>query len=120
MSTTMNTKARTTTQWVRACPAAEVRAGEPKGLKLGGIPVALYRLQDGVYATHDVCTHAYALLSEGYVEGESIECPLHGALFDIRSGKCLAVADMDATTYPVRIEGDEVMVALPVQGEADA
>jgi len=110
----------TTKQWVRACPVADIRQGEPKGMKLGGIPVALYRLEDGVHATHDVCTHAYALLSEGYIEGDVVECPLHGALFDIRSGKCLAVGTADATTYPVRIEGDEVMVALPVQGEADA
>jgi nitrite reductase/ring-hydroxylating ferredoxin subunit len=105
-------------QWVRACAVADIKAGEPKGMKLDGIPVALYRLDDGVYATHDVCTHAYALLSEGYIEGELIECPLHGALFDIRSGKCKAVASADLATYPVRVESDAVLVQLPVQGGA--
>jgi nitrite reductase/ring-hydroxylating ferredoxin subunit len=100
-------------QWVRACAASELEPGEPKGVKLGGIPIALYRLQDGVYATHDVCTHAYALLSEGYVEGESIECPLHGARFDIRSGKCLAVASADLATYAVRLEDGALMVEIP-------
>ena len=100
-------------QWVRACAATDIRQGQPKGLKLAGIPVALYRLDDGVYATHDICTHAYALLSEGYIEGESIECPLHGALFDIRSGKCLAVASADLATYAVRVEDGTLMVEIP-------
>lgn len=105
--------------WVRACPVADIRPGEPKGMKLGGIPVALYRLHDGVYATNDVCTHAFALLSEGYLEGDVVECPLHGALFEIRSGKCMAVGNTDLATYPVRVESDMVLVELP-SGEEPA
>lgn len=105
-------------QWVRACAVADIKSGEPKGMKLGGIPVALYRLDDGVYATHDVCTHAYALLSEGYIEGDVVECPLHGAMFDIRSGKCKAVAATDLATYPVRVESGAVLVQLPMQAGA--
>jgi nitrite reductase/ring-hydroxylating ferredoxin subunit len=73
-----------------------------------------------VYATHDVCTHAYALLSEGYIEGDVVECPLHGALFEIRSGKCLAVGTSDVATYPVRVEANgDVMVEIPLGGETD-
>lgn len=98
---------------MRACAASDVREGEPKGVKLAGIPIALYRLEDGIYATHDVCTHAYALLSEGYIEGDKIECPLHGALFDIRSGKCMAVASEDLSTYAVRVEDGVLMVEVP-------
>jgi len=104
-------------QWVRACAASEVKKGEPKGVKLAGIPIALYRLDDGIHATHDVCTHAYALLSDGYIEGEAVECPLHGAMFDIRSGKCLAVANVDLATYAVRVEDDALLVEIP-QGVA--
>ncbi|VTU30341.1 non-heme iron oxygenase ferredoxin subunit [Variovorax sp. RA8] len=104
---------RDSTQWVRACAAADVQPGQPKGVKLAGIPIALYRLDDGVHATHDVCTHAYALLSEGYIEGDAVECPLHGALFDIRSGKCLAVATADLATYAVREDGGVLMVEVP-------
>ena len=104
-----------TRQWVRACPASDIKPGEPKGMKLAGIPVALYRLDDGIYATNDICTHAYALLSEGYIEGDAVECPLHGALFDIRSGKCLAVGSTDVDCYPVRVEADAVHVELPVK-----
>lgn len=65
-------------QWVRACAASEVKKGEPKGVKLAGIPIALYRLDDGIHATHDVCTHAYALLSDGYIEGRQSSVPCMG------------------------------------------
>lgn len=107
-----------TTQWVRACAASEIGSEAPKGTKLAGIPVALYRLEDGLFATHDVCTHAYALLSDGYVEGGVIECPLHGALFEIRSGRCLAVGASDLATYPVRVEANgDVMVEIPLGGD---
>jgi nitrite reductase/ring-hydroxylating ferredoxin subunit len=107
-------------QWVRACAVQDIRRGEPHGVKLHGIPVALYRLDDGVHATHDVCTHAYALLSEGYIEGDVVECPLHGALFEIRTGKCLAVGAADLATYRVRVESDAVLVELPVGGGGGA
>jgi len=110
-----------TKQWVRACAASDIRTGEPKGVTLGGIPVALYRLEDGVYATHDVCTHAYALLSEGYIEGDIVECPLHGALFEIRSGKCRAVGTSDLAIYPVRVEANnDVMVEISLSDGAVA
>ncbi|OVZ55081.1 hypothetical protein CDO44_22800 [Pigmentiphaga sp. NML080357] len=99
--------------WETACPLDAVREGTPRGLKLKGIPVALYKIEGAVYATHDVCTHAYAHLSDGYIEGHTIECPLHGAIYDIRDGKCLAVAASDLKTYPVKIEGDTVSVLLP-------
>lgn len=101
--------------WVRACAAADVRAGTPKGLRLRGIPIALYRLPEGVFATHDVCTHAFALLSEGFIDDHVVECPLHGAKYDVRSGKCLAVADCDVRTYPVRMDADHVFVAVPAE-----
>lgn len=99
-------------RWEPACPLDAVEEGTPKGLKLGGVPVALYRVSDAVYATHDVCTHAYALLSDGFMEGHTIECPLHGAMYDVRDGKCLAVAACDLKTFPVKIEGGTVSVLL--------
>jgi nitrite reductase/ring-hydroxylating ferredoxin subunit len=98
---------------VRACAASDVRRGEPKGLSLRGIPIALYSLDEGIFATHDECTHAYALLSDGYLEDAVVECPLHGAMYDVRTGKCLAVADCDVRTYKVKLEDGQVLVELP-------
>jgi len=76
----------------------------------GGEPAL--RARDGkVHALDDVCTHALALLSQGFIEGGAVECPLHGARFDIATGRCLAPpATVDLRTYEVRIEGGEVFV----------
>lgn len=102
-----------TRSWEPACPAGDVGWSRPKGLTLRGIPVAIYNVDDTLYATHDVCTHAYALLSDGFQEGHVIECPLHGALYDVRDGKCMAVGACDLQTYRVKVEDGQVLVELP-------
>ena len=77
-------------------------------------PLALYRVDGRVYCTGNLCTHAEAYLSDGYLEGFEIECPLHGARFDIRTGAALcAPASQDILVYPVRVVGDEVEADLP-------
>ena len=83
-----------------------------------GTPVALYRLRGEIFATHGICTHALALLSEGWVEDGKIECPLHQGQFDIRTGKALcAPLTQDLRTYAVKLEGDDIFVDLDRHGE---
>jgi len=63
---------------------------------------------------HDVCTHAYALLSSGFFEGEIVECPLHAAQFSVVTGACLSgPASEGVATYDVKVEGDDVFVRIP-------
>lgn len=79
-----------------------------------GHPLALYKIGGTVYCTGNLCTHAEAFLSDGYLEGFEIECPLHGARFDVRNGRVLcAPAAKDIPSYPVRIEDGDVFVELP-------
>ncbi len=102
--------------WHEVCNEESVRAGEPFGAKIGEAHVALFRLDGQVYATHGVCTHAFALLEKGFIEGDSIECPLHEGRFDIRTGKCLArPPSRDLRVYPVQLENGKVMVRLDAQ-----
>ncbi|MBN9428770.1 MAG: non-heme iron oxygenase ferredoxin subunit [Burkholderiales bacterium] len=108
-----------TQDWEAACPADSLREGEPRGLKLKGIPIALYKVEGCVYATHDECTHAYALLSDGFIDGHTIECTLHGAMYDVRDGKCLAFASCDVKTYPVQVQDGMVKVLLSPAGSDD-
>jgi nitrite reductase/ring-hydroxylating ferredoxin subunit len=97
--------------WHRVAALAELVADAPFPAKLGETPIALYRVGDRVYALADVCTHELALLSQGFVEDGAVECPLHGARFDIATGRCLAPpATLDLCTYTVRIDGGEVFV----------
>lgn len=87
---------------------------EVVGVMIGNEPVALYRLSGGYFATSNVCTHEFALLSDGYVEDGCIECPLHQALFDIATGACRGgPVDQPIKVYPVRLEGTAIMVELP-------
>ena len=96
-----------------AAKLADIEEDEPLAIQLGDQHIALYLLDGKVYATHNVCTHQFALLSDGYMEDGCIECPLHQARFDIRTGKAMcAPATGDIRTYPVKIEDSRVWVEL--------
>lgn len=80
-----------------------------------GLRIALYNVGGQIYATTDICSHAYAELSEGFLDTEdcSIECPLHGSRFDIRTGAVLSLPAYEPiATYPVRVEGEDVLVEI--------
>ena len=99
--------------WVRAAARSDLAEGEVIGVEVAGHSIALYDADGNLFATDNICTHAYACLSDGWLDGEVIECPLHAARFDIRSGKVLdPPATEDLKTYPVRIVDGEIQVRL--------
>jgi anthranilate 1,2-dioxygenase large subunit len=109
--------------WQRAASRKSIPKGGVCGVELEGVPLALYDLDGTIYATHGVCTHAMALLAEGFVEDGKIECPLHQGLFDIRTGAALAPpVTAGVQTFAVKVEGDDVLVDLqrPAQGKGQA
>jgi nitrite reductase/ring-hydroxylating ferredoxin subunit len=100
--------------WVRAASTQEVdEAGGLLGRYIGGTAVALYRADGAYYATLDQCTHGQARLSDGYLEGTIIECPLHQGLFDVRSGEVKGPpCTKPLTTLAVRREGEDLFIDL--------
>jgi nitrite reductase/ring-hydroxylating ferredoxin subunit len=98
--------------WHHLCAAAKLSEGEPLGFRVGDRRVALYKVDDDIFATDDVCSHAFALLSTGFLEGHVIECPLHGAVFDVRDGKCRSSAYKNIEAFKVEIRDGEVYVQL--------
>jgi 3-phenylpropionate/trans-cinnamate dioxygenase ferredoxin subunit len=99
---------------VRACGTNDLKAGEALRLNITP-PIAIYRLNDGFYATEDTCTHAQSSLAAGDIDLEecTVECPYHAALFDIRTGFVLGPpANKPVKTYPVKVVGDEVFVEV--------
>ena len=102
-------------KWVRAASVGELAEGEMKPVELEGHTLALYHLDDGTWCASDnLCTHAFALLTEGWLEGCVIECPLHSGRFDLRTGAGQgAPIEDDLAVYPVRVEGDDVLVQVP-------
>jgi naphthalene 1,2-dioxygenase system ferredoxin subunit len=99
--------------WIEVADQDAVKAGEVIGVKAGDLDVALYNIDGQIYATHNVCTHANALLSDGWLDGDVIECPLHGGRFEVQTGKGLGPPIIcDLAILPVRIEGNKIQVCL--------
>ena len=74
-------------EWYDAADAEAVVEDEVVGCVVNGTPVALFRVEGEVFALYDLCSHGHARLSDGYVEDDCVECPLHQGLVDIRNGK---------------------------------
>ena len=100
-----------TEQWHRVADVTEVEEDVPLSVTVDGVQIGVYRLGEALHAMEDVCPHAYALLSEGFVDGDTFECPLHEALFHIPSGRCLREpGGRDLKRYPVKREDGAVYV----------
>lgn len=101
----------TTARWVTVAQASEIAVGESRIVRLEDQAIAVFRLADGWYAIEDVCTHDGGPVAEGRLEGHIIECPRHGATFDVKTGAALTFpAVSPVTTYAVRVVGDDVQV----------
>ena len=99
--------------WINVARLSQLTSDYPTACNVAGHRVALYLVDDAVYATSNVCTHQFALLSDGYQESGEIECPLHQGRFDIRSGKAMcAPLSVDLATYEVEIRGDEIWIRI--------
>ena len=104
---------RTTLEWRLVAKTSEVEEDAPKRVRVGELIIALFRLGDEFYATDDTCTHEFASLSEGTVDGDVIECPLHQARFHIPTGEVVdPPAEENLRTYSVKVDGDEIYVGV--------
>lgn len=104
--------------WVRVAAVGNIAEGEILAVEVKGEPVALCRLESGEFrAAHNVCTHQVACLSDGWLDGDTIECPLHGGRFDLRTGEGLsAPIERPIAVYPVRVDGDDVLIDASAVG----
>jgi nitrite reductase/ring-hydroxylating ferredoxin subunit len=101
----------TAENWVKVAERGTVAPGVVVGVQVGELDIAVYNIDGQFYATDNACTHAHALLSDGWLEGDIIECPLHGGRFEIKTGKGVAPPiTCDLRTFPVRIQGNEIEV----------
>jgi 3-phenylpropionate/trans-cinnamate dioxygenase ferredoxin subunit len=92
---------------------SSLQAGKPVRIEKNGESICVARVGDQVFAVNDVCSHSDASLSEGDITDFKIECWLHGAEFDLRTGEALtppAVASIK--TYSVTVDGDSVTVEM--------
>lgn len=96
----------------QVCTIDEIPVGHVAAAEVDGVTIAIARTGDReVHAVNDTCTHANVSLSEGELSGCTLECWLHGAVFDLRTGTPLTPpATVPVAVYPVKLEGDDVLV----------
>ena len=100
-------------KWIDAIAREDVPEGDVMAIKVAGKDIALYEVEGEVYATDNLCTHGAARMSDGFLEGREIECPLHQGRFDVCTGHAMcAPLTENIRTYPVKIENLRVMLKL--------
>ena len=100
-------------EWVRVADALDIPAGTGKEFAVLGRIVAVFNIAGTFYAMDGVCPHAGGPLGEGVLTGNVVTCPWHGWQFDVTSGQHCLNANLQHPAFPVRLEGNDVLVELP-------
>lgn len=108
-------------EWRLVASTDEIEEEDVIGVNVAGAAVAVYNVKGKFYATENICTHAFAFLSEGIVIGDVIECPVHQGRFHIPTGKPKgAPVSVALDTYATKVENGKVYVRLEDGGESQA
>jgi 3-phenylpropionate/trans-cinnamate dioxygenase ferredoxin subunit len=101
------------TRFVPVAREEEIAPGTALQVVVDDVPIAVCRLADGFYAISDVCTHDRYYLSYGRIDGDEIECPMHAAVFNIKTGEVeIPPAEKPVATYPCRVRDGVVEVGM--------
>jgi nitrite reductase/ring-hydroxylating ferredoxin subunit len=96
---------------VQLCKTEDVAPGTALRVEAEGLTVAVFNLEGQFYVTDDACTHGPGSLSEGYIDGDVVECNFHNGQFDIRTGEVVSPPCMiPVKTYPATVEGGTVFI----------
>jgi nitrite reductase/ring-hydroxylating ferredoxin subunit len=100
-------------KWVPVGPSGDLSEGAMVGIEHGDLQIAVYNVEGEFYATDNICTHAFALLTDGFLDGDIIECPLHGGCFKVKTGEGQgAPISENIKTYPVRVTDGTIEVRV--------
>jgi 3-phenylpropionate/trans-cinnamate dioxygenase ferredoxin subunit len=99
--------------WMEVARRDEIAPGQAKAVTVDDLMIAIVNLDGEIFAVDNICTHAFAVLTEGPLVDGQLQCPLHGARFDVRTGAVTAPPAWEPLrTYEVRLEGDAILVKL--------
>jgi len=98
---------------ITLCKTDDVKEEEPLAVAPEGFPaLAVYEFEGEYFVTENTCTHGMAVLSEGYQDGDQIECPFHGGAFSIKTGEATAApCVIPIKSYQVSIEGENICIS---------
>jgi 3-phenylpropionate/trans-cinnamate dioxygenase ferredoxin component len=103
--------------FVKVATRAELPLGGKKLVEVDGRAIAVFNVDGAFHAIDDVCTHDGGPLAEGELIGCEIECPRHGARFDVRTGRPLCMPAIEpVAVHPIVVRGDELFVAINDSG----
>ena len=99
--------------WVEIGQVGEIPEGRVKVVEIGAQRLAIAHVGGEFFAVQDRCTHDEGPLGEGELFGNDIECPRHGARFDVRTGQPMTLpAVVPVKTFPVRVEGQKILAQV--------
>ncbi len=102
------------TDWVGVALRSELESGGMLAVDAGDKSIAIYDVKGEIFATDNECTHAMAYLTDGTLEGDVVECPLHGGKFSVRTGEGLCAPITCALhVHKVRVVDNEIQLKLP-------
>lgn len=105
--------------WIATMQAADIDSDFPSMVTVDDVEMVLCRSDDGFFALGNICSHAYARLSDGHTEGNQIFCPLHQGSFDIRTGEAIASPCYEpVASYPTKVEDGVVFVCPAARAAA--
>ena len=97
--------------FVKVADLGELSPGEMKYVEVGDDQVLLANVGGNIYACDNVCSHAFAPLADGDLDGDQVECPLHGSVFNVATGEVInPPAAESLRIFQVRIEGQDILV----------
>ena len=107
-------------EFVKVAATSDLSPGQMKEVSANGKKLLLANVDGGFYAISKKCPHLGGNLCKGRLEGSAVRCPLHGARFDVRTGKAVQDAKLlflkmkvkDAPSFPVKVEGSDVLVSV--------
>lgn len=98
---------------IALCRKSDVAEGQAIKIEKNGLVLAVFNLDGEYFVTNDTCTHGPGSLSEGCIDGDTVECDFHNGVFNIRTGEVVAPPCMiPLKTYPASVEGDEVTITV--------
>ena len=102
--------------WVTVAEKSTLVPNSVIGVTIHDLDVAIYNVDGQLYATDNICPHAYGHLDQGWLEGDIIECPLHAARFEVRTGRGIdGPFERDLNTFRVRVVGEQIQIEVPLQ-----
>ncbi len=98
--------------FIKVASISDLKPGENKAVNVNGTEVALFNVDGEFFATTNTCPHRGGPLGEGFLEADVVTCPWHGWRFNVKTGVSPVVPTAKVDTYKVKVEGNDVFVAV--------